>query len=134
MLVFRIIIEYKCPYCHHSENFMPNFVQTPVFLDDLPPVLEKQPQRICRFCFGEMSIAKMRCSGIEDVFGNREKGSWFCPKHSIDRYYPTALESASQNNVVLLTKYEDYKKIIKEGFPWKCPKCKANLVYMENEN
>jgi hypothetical protein len=83
-----------------------------------------------------MKIKRAMFRTIENRFGDDRFGSWQCPTHAAFTYYPIQLRRASRNMLLVdhvgSVNLEEYKKIAKDGYPWKCPHCGVLMQYIDD--
>jgi len=66
-------------------------------------------------------------------FGSRYGGHWECTFGHIDNIYPIPLKRMVEGTGFV--RYRDdnrYKLVAENGYPWRCPVCRAPLVYKED--
>lgn len=92
----------------------------------------------CTKCGGIMVLEKASLKALIDKYGDPKFGSWKCPIHFNDIYYPIPLKNASENTLVMSgirhTRHllSRYMNIASTGFPWKCPLCNKELKYIDD--
>jgi len=133
MLSKDITVKYICSEC--GEDYIVSIVlqKGPVYIFDALDKADKNKK--CYLCCGRMDIADVTMDTIKDIFGNEKHGSWVCPNHKKDPYYPIPLrKSVDDMNSNINAVELDYCIVARAGFPWKCATCKTELKYeLDNE-
>ena len=120
--VISQIIVRECDSCDYKLSFK---TMTPVPIDSVCIL----PNSSCPKCKkGKLKLVMADVKTIPTKFGDRIRGYWYCTQHSNRKYYPNPLE-LSEKNQYPMNADGSYPKIVKMGFPWKCPTCKKVLRY-----
>jgi len=93
----------------------------------------------CRTCHEPLVITEFECilrEGV-DEYGNSTdysfSGHWICNLEHIGPIYPIPLRRVAMNEgITNYVGFQKYATIIKEGYPWKCPVCKEQLLFISD--
>jgi len=132
--VGKIEIKYQCNNCT-------NFYEIRRFgqlINIINVVDELEGPKKCTSCNnGTISALRISCDTINDIYGDEKNGVWRCQDrdHGTKKFFPIPIKGAHDPNDRFYsrggwgTMADDYHKIAKGGFPWKCPTCGKFLTY-----
>jgi len=86
-------------------------------------------------CPCKMPITHIECviEPEHNEFGSRYGGHWECKFGHIKEIYPIPLKRMVEGTGFV--RYRDdkrYKLVAENGYPWRCPVCRAPLIYRED--
>jgi phage FluMu protein Com len=135
-----VSIIYKCPKCKlYTYAAHKTIDETPISnINRIVSLVRKDEPIHCIVCGMECSliISSMKCviKSRVDKYGSSYKGHWECPVGHFGNVYPIPLKRAVEGTgFVRYNNLQKYVQIARGGYPWKCPKCKQILKYVETK-
>lgn len=136
MIVVKAKIIYECPMC-----LMPYALRfTLKSAVDVTRVANGADRlKRCTICARYMRIKKaiFKTINAKDEYGDKAKGTWYCPVHMGLAYYPSVIKSAAESTIppAVAGKLMHYRylKMASMRYPWKCPICGQTMLYKESK-